>query len=245
MYRDVLDGEGKLLVRLKYYHDEGMGQPTGYRRLWDDMVRIHETYGQFATYVLDCLTSVEFIARMHEKYVLNPQVKDHRQWWAGSTDAVEEIIMRSLAGLPFNVAVTAHVSKDKDEMAGYLVHNPDLPGRLEARLAAYFGEFYHSHVVRDDKGQPVYLLQTRTDSRYAAGSLIGAPDPCVNTYEAMWRRGVQRRPVHCLVYGLPHSGKTTFCASWPKPMVVYFSDAYQKDEPYLRLGTPTELKEDA
>jgi hypothetical protein len=39
-----------------------------------------------------------------------------------------------------------------------------------------------------------------------------------------------------LVYGEPGSGKTTFAATWPKPLLVIFFDPIGKDLPYLELG---------
>lgn len=47
--------------------------------------------------------------------------------------------------------------------------------------------------------------------------------------------GANGRPfTKCLIFGAPGSGKTGFLASWPKPMLVFFWDAYGKDTPLLR-----------
>lgn len=43
-----------------------------------------------------------------------------------------------------------------------------------------------------------------------------------------------RHPLHCLTYGDVGSRKTTFACTWPKPMLVFFFDAYGKDGPYLK-----------
>lgn len=50
-----------------------------------------------------------------------------------------------------------------------------------------------------------------------------------------------RPPLHTLVYGDPGSRKSTFAATFPKPMNVFFFDPIGKETPYLRQGNPTEI----
>lgn len=52
---------------------------------------------------------------------------------------------------------------------------------------------------------------------------------------------VSRPPAHCLVYGDPGSRKSTFAATWPKPMQVFFFDPVGKETPYLRAGHATPM----
>jgi len=46
----------------------------------------------------------------------------------------------------------------------------------------------------------------------------------------------QHPPIHCVVYGNWGSGKSTFFATWPKPMYVLFTDPPDKAAPYWRRG---------
>lgn len=49
--------------------------------------------------------------------------------------------------------------------------------------------------------------------------------------------------IHCLLYGDFGSGKSTFAATFPKPMLVFCFDHNQKEMPYRRGGKETELLE--
>lgn len=48
-------------------------------------------------------------------------------------------------------------------------------------------------------------------------------------------------PIHCLVYGESGTKKSTFAASFPTPILVFFFDPLGKDAPYLRRGMPSGL----
>lgn len=45
-----------------------------------------------------------------------------------------------------------------------------------------------------------------------------------------------REPLHVLIYGDSGSKKSTFAATFPKPLLVFFFEALGKDAPYLRAG---------
>ena len=47
---------------------------------------------------------------------------------------------------------------------------------------------------------------------------------------------LEREPIHVLVYGESGSKKSTFAATFPKPILVFFFEALGKDQPYLRAG---------
>lgn len=186
-YVDVLHRQtGALLIRVEYYLDSDPQAPEAYARFLRRMARFSEEAGRWRTVVTDSVTYMELCARKLHQYYLNPHAKDPRQWFGGSTDALEEMLMIRFGALPVNVVVCAHIDEDKDELHGYMVRHPSAPGRLRKRGPAGFGEVYRCYVGKDDKGQRVHLMQTQADTLWAAASQIDAPNPCLNRYAALW-----------------------------------------------------------
>ena len=202
---------GALLIQIEYFHDtnwvmdvKGQGanqttiptahvDPECWERFGKRMYYFNpEEYDQWATVVFDSITTMEIAARAFFQYRLNPSAKDGRQWWASSTDALEQILYTRVAGLPMNVVALAHVDKEQDEVLGVRVRNPLAPGRLRGSLGGAYGEFYHHFVSqpRDANNRPTgereYLVQTQGSSQWNSSSQIHAPDPSVATYEALW-----------------------------------------------------------
>lgn len=188
-YRDVTSrNTGKLLVRVEYYLDADFTSPEAYHRFLTRMARLQQEYDQWATCVFDSVTFAELTARKWHQYALNRTAKDGRQWFGGSTDLIEEMLMGRLAALPMNVVVCAHVDEDKDELHGTFVRTPKMPGqRLRKGVMAAFSEVYRACITKDEQGQRTHVLQTRGDNQWAASSQIGAPDPAYPDYKALWQ----------------------------------------------------------
>jgi len=53
---------------------------------------------------------------------------------------------------------------------------------------------------------------------------------------------VNRPPLHVLLYGETGAGKSSFAATFPKPMLVICFDPLGKHMPYLKAGDPKEMK---
>ncbi len=138
------------------------------------------------TLVVDSLTFMALAARKYDQYVTNTTAKDPRKWHGAATDLLEETFCVKLLGLPINLVVLAHIDQERDDANGRMIFNPMAPGRLRKQLPGAFGEFYHATVVRNEKGECDYILQTRPDGRFNASSQIKAPDPCWANYDALW-----------------------------------------------------------
>lgn len=186
LMRDIKHEDGP--VRVEYYHSPSPYQPDAYSRFLARMgvFDAELKQGWWKTVVLDSTTFMELEGRKWHQYGLNPSAKDPRQWYGGSKELLEEMLMMRFAGLAINVVVLCHIDDDRDEMHGEIVRNPAVPGKLSKRLPSAFGEHYRMFVMRDEKGQLVHLVQTRNNGQYAAQSQIGAPDPAYPHYEALW-----------------------------------------------------------
>lgn len=197
---------------------------------------------EFKTLVIDSATAAEMAARNMHRFVLNPGAnKDQRQWFAGSTDALELSLFCQVSALPCNVVVLCHVDQDKDERFGMFVRNPRLPGRLRSGLGSAYGEFYHLSVEKEGR-----KLQTVTNEMFGASTQIQAPDGVYPDYELLWsnwdKLGYERALGHWLVYGDSGAGKSTFAATFPKPILVLCFEGIDKATPYRILGKADPLE---
>ena len=187
---EVRDDAGDLLVRIEHYLDADSKNPRAYADFLARMARIHDDIQawKIATFVIDSVTFMEIAARKEQQYRINPTARDPRQWFAGSTDTLEEVLMVHLGSLPINVVVLAHIDEDKDELHGTMVRNPAAPGRLRKRSPAGYSEVYRAYVHRDGSNDPVYAWQTRSDQFFNALSLFNVPNPCAQGYKELWTK---------------------------------------------------------
>jgi len=233
------------LIRIEHYCDEEPTDPSGYAR-W--LARVSTMRGeaitQWASAIVDSETSMDIMARLWFRYKLAPPkgpqlgLHDTRPWRAGTTDTLEENLYIRLGSWRTNVLLVCHLNEEKDEVSGGFVRNPSAPGRLSKRLPAGYSELAYCYATRDEKGSRIYCLQNQNDGRMNATSSINAPDPCFNHYESLWDNwpGQLRPIIHAICYGDPGTGKTTFAATWPCPMLVFAFDNVGKERPYLNQG---------
>lgn len=245
------DTTGRVLVQLEFYREtriRAREELRAWERFQRRMNRIDDEVGYWKTIVLDSVTFAELAARKLNQYKINPRSREPRQWFAGSTDALEEMIMMTFSAIPVNVVVIAHISEKTTTVHGTEVFAPNAPGRLRGNLASAFPEYYHAEVVEDEKKNRIFQLQTRRDGQFNCASQIGAPDPCTPEFKAVWAgweaEGRERYPLHTFVYSESGGGKSTFAATFPKPMLVLMFDPIGKDAPYRRRGVAREVGTD-
>lgn len=184
--RDVLDDAGELLIRIEYFSDVDVKNPSAFPAFLRRMQDFYNELTYWQTAVVDSVTFMELCSRKYQQYKLNKTSKDPRQWWAGSTDAIEEMLQGSFGAMPINVVVVCHVDEDKDDFNGMIVRKPKAPGRLSKGLAAGYSEVYHAYVYKDSEGNRQYALQTQPDAMWIAETQIDAPDPSWGDYELLW-----------------------------------------------------------
>lgn len=237
-YRMITHPDGD--IRIEYFHSHSVKRPDAYAKFMMRMSMLQGEYGTWKTVVGDSLTLIELAARKQEEMVLNPNAKDPRRWFAGSTSALETMFIDRWAGLPMNVVLTAHVDKEAVLIDNEQVRNANARGRLgnQGLINAAYQEQYFTHTVKDANGARIHQLMTVNDGYHQVSSQIDAPNPCYPHYESIWANwdatGKKRMNPHCLVYGDTGTGKSTFAATWPKPMLVLFFDPMGKDIPYWK-----------
>ena len=176
---------GDLLVRIEHYIDTDPLKPGAYARFLQRLARSGE-FPDWKSLVVDSVTFMELMARKYAQYHLMPNTKEPRQWYAISTETLEEVLLVRFGSLPQNVVVLAHVDEDRDESSGVFVRNPMFPGRLRKRSPAGYSEVYRAYVLRQPQGGREYLWQTRSDLQYNATTQIEATDPCPQGYANLW-----------------------------------------------------------
>jgi hypothetical protein len=233
--RDVCAGD-ELLTRLEYYRDTDPERPEAFERFRRRMHGLPAEYDQWATIVFDNVTSLEYAARMLDQFKINKSAKDGRQHYIASASAIEMMLYGRAGSMPMNVVTIAHVSESKDEVHGGMIYNPAAPGQQSKKLPSGYSELYHAS-VKSEGGKNTFLLQTEKSAQFNAKSQIPAPNPAhvLAGYEGLWpAHDPERYPIHLLIYGDAGSMKSTFAATFPKPMLVFYCDAMGNDRPYLR-----------
>lgn len=182
--RQVVDAQGNLLYQLEYYHEADPQRPTAYKRFLMRIVRLAEEFNYWRTVTLDSLTYMEICARLNERYVLNPNAKDGRQWYSGVRETVEETIMVRFGGFPINVCIICHEKIYEDEASKQVIRGVNSVGKLSNTLSVGFSELYR---IKIDIATQKRMLQTQPDFQWKASSCIHAPNPCEPNFEALWR----------------------------------------------------------
>jgi len=189
-YREVSNKDGSLACRIEYYQDPIVDEPQSATAFLERVNRLGKEIerGDCRTFCFETVTSSSLKARKMYQYDLKPNAKDPRKWYGGAVDVLEEILLIQLPGLHCNVCVGLHVSKTKVEAEGTMVRAPLLPGRLMESFASQWPEIYRCYVDRDKKsGDKTWLLQTESDEFWEATTQIDCPDPCQQTYKALWK----------------------------------------------------------
>lgn len=246
---DILGEDGTLRARIEHYINGGPDHAHAIQQFQERMKLLSSDVGHYRTVVVDSISFLQDAAVQYQRLV-NPYTQlgnvDPRKWYANAKEAVQEELMARLAWLrDQNVVLIAHASEKTMEFGDDVVRGIDAIGKLAGRLGQAYGEVYHAYVqdVVDDKGRPTgeeqFLLQTKTNAKWGALTLINAPNPCPSDWNRLWDGGAPVRPLRCIVYGAFGTGKTRFAATWPTPMLVLGFDPYAKLEHYNQAGAST------
>lgn len=168
----------KVECQIEFYHNSkprrGDAFPA-FRRRTERLC--DEEQGDWATVIVDSITSIEMRAREEAKYVTNPNSKEPRQWFAESTEQLESILIGGFSGFPAHIILIAHLTDARKsvEMHEEVYQTLSAPGRLRSGqgLPSQYSELYRAYV--DSTGRH---LQTESDGTYFCATQINAPNKC-------------------------------------------------------------------
>jgi hypothetical protein len=189
-FREVVS-KGNLAARIEYYQDPLVDRPQAASTFLERLNRLPKEIdkGECRTFCFETVTSSALKARKMYQYDLEPDRKDPRKWYGGAVDVLEEVLLIQLPGMQCNVCVGLHVSKERIEAEGTVLRAPFLPGRLMESFASQWPEIWRFYIERDRKNpqDKQGWIQTASDERWSATSMIEAPDPCEQDYAAVWK----------------------------------------------------------
>jgi len=196
LYREVYskkDNE-KRLIKLNYFHESNPNDPTG----WDEFERFWESLdlSEIKTLVFDGYTAWEYLARV--KADAMPHAEDDG-WFVPrqSKKFIESYLRSFFYGIPCNLAMVGHVSKERineakganDSMITHLFA-PAAIGDLKQDIVRLFSETYITRVVKVE-GEKRVQLQTEIDNKYYACTQMGMPDSMELTKDTTWKELVE------------------------------------------------------
>lgn len=189
---------GRTIIQLEYFHDDelkadGELEPVAYPRFLSRLPSLYDEVraGMWMTVVIDSLTAMKLATRNLHQFKLNKGDKDDRRFDKLATDDLEQALCCRLVSLRCNLVLLAHVDKDKDEVAGAMVNQIAMPGRLAKSdgLASRYPEMYTIRRERDTKDRSVIRrwLQTQPDAAFNCMSTqLDAPDHIAPDYKNLW-----------------------------------------------------------
>jgi hypothetical protein len=210
----VYDGK-TLVAEIHHYQDPDPERPDAFGLFRQEQRNFDPT--KWGTWVFDSVTSGELAARLEQQFVINPNTKDPRQWFAGATDQLERQLVRRATSYECNAVVICHITEEyvdvpasKDAPAKridkrvefaertntegdvtrtQLVRSISAPGRLSKRhaLISQYSECYRAYILFRD-GKQSWWLQTEPDEEWIANTQIPAPNPCTPDYDKLWSR---------------------------------------------------------
>lgn len=188
--------ERAAIIQIEQYYDENyhdLNRNFAWERFQSRIPSIHSEVkkGQWATVVLDSLSTLELCIRKFEEYKNNPQSKlgnkqDARQWYGSSGAAIQEVCY-NLGWLPYvNVVVLAHVRMTPDRIRDTIYWSPEMPGTYTRKVPGLFPEIYYIHFNPNAEPGKQHYLQTHNDGVYIASTQIPVPNGILPRYSALW-----------------------------------------------------------
>lgn len=193
---------GNAIIQIESYYDEDEQNPVAMTQLLARLPQITDEVKakKWRTLVIDSWSQLEWIARFRRMY---GTMQAKSPYWEAQSD-LQTMVNARLMNLKCNLIVTFHIAtKITKNRAGEVIKGPknDIGGGEDSytiqaigdlkNLPGVFGENYLSVAPTD--GSDNYYLQTRRDANFRTlCSRIGAPNPCPNTWNAIFGPWIER-----------------------------------------------------
>lgn len=186
----VKDKDGKLLIQVEGFYDIGNSISVApamtaivarSAQLWDEVKS-----GAWKSVGLDSWSGFEDLSRYRRLMgptgfkVNNPDGRAHHNV---AKEDCKQVFLHNLIHLPCNVGITFHVTRFAQENGGEVTYNVKCIGDFAQTISQNLTERYHSESLADGVTR---RLRTRPDGRFELNTSIGAPDPCENTFGALF-----------------------------------------------------------
>jgi len=235
---DVWSPRGTHLARIEHYVNISPDRWEALVQYQNRSQTLLSDLSYYATVVVDSLSTLQDAAVQYHR-IFTPYTAlgniDPRKWYANAKESVQQELIARLAWIRHqNLVVIAHDSEKVMEFGDEVVRSVDAIGKLARSIGRIFGEVYHTAVQDelDAKGRPTghsrYFLQTRTDSKWGAITLINAPNFCEASWDRLWDGGHAVKTIRAIVYGGFGTGKSKFASTFPTPMLVLGFDPFDK-----------------
>ncbi len=119
--------------------------------------------------------------------IKNPDGRAHR---AVAKEDCRSVFIHQLVHLNCNVGIAFHITKFTQENGGETLYNMKCIGDFASTVGQYLAERYHSLSLPDGVTRQ---LRTRPDGRFELATLIEAPDPCDNSFGALFATMIAKK----------------------------------------------------
>jgi hypothetical protein len=184
-----------VIIQLEGFFDTEPGMPMAYQAFDSRLQQLKEEVkaGKWASAGFDSWSQLEYIARQRRTYgafstAATTGNKDGRAVYASAKDDLQQILTSRIIPLTCNVALTFHIEEKMSEEAGTMLYSVKAIGALKSDIGSLISERYHCINLDGTMRQ----LDTR-DPRFDCCTLLDAPNPCPNSYEALWKNYIDKQ----------------------------------------------------
>ena len=184
---------GGAIIQIEGFYDTQPTMPCAMQAFMQriDAVTQEVQNRQWATVVLDSWSGLQDIAVLRRQYgPFAENNKDGRAAYAVAKDDVKQILVNRLVHLNCNVCISFHISEKVLEDGGTILYNVKAIGDLASTIGQNIAERYRSESTADGITRRLF---TRPDGRFNLCTLIDAPNPCENTYQAVLKNWIAKR----------------------------------------------------